>query len=221
MAELLAALRDDFAGRETPAPAAAQQDAAVWQRRRSRRRPHAARLRGLLHRRRRPAEHARRRLSHQPAADHLPRLLRLGDRRHARRAAAPASPLSEGISPVQGADRHGPTAVLKSAAKMDHAAHRRHAAQPEVHAALLADDDGLDSLVQLVRAYFKLDGHHIQFNVVDAADPARRPGASRAAPRPDRARGRLQRLLLRPRAGAAGRDHRADGAPGVSRSDLS
>ena len=29
-------------------------------------------------------------------------------------------PLSEGISPVQGADRHGPTAVIKSAAKMDH-----------------------------------------------------------------------------------------------------
>ena len=29
-------------------------------------------------------------------------------------------PLSEGISPVQGADRQGPTAVLKSAAKMDH-----------------------------------------------------------------------------------------------------
>ncbi|MDR3672099.1 MAG: pyruvate formate lyase family protein, partial [Holophaga sp.] len=29
-------------------------------------------------------------------------------------------PLSEGISPVQGADRNGPTAVLRSAAKMDH-----------------------------------------------------------------------------------------------------
>ena len=28
---------------------------------------------------------------------------------------------------------------------------------------------GLDHLVQLVRTYFKLDGHHIQFNVVDAA----------------------------------------------------
>ena len=30
------------------------------------------------------------------------------------------TPVSEGISPVQGADRRGPTAVLKSAAKMDH-----------------------------------------------------------------------------------------------------
>ena len=32
---------------------------------------------------------------------------------------------------------------------------------------LLADDDGLDRLVQLVRTYFMLDGHHIQFNVID------------------------------------------------------
>lgn len=34
---------------------------------------------------------------------------------------------------------------------------------------LLRDDRGLDGLVDLVRTYFKLDGHHIQFNVVDAA----------------------------------------------------
>ena len=33
---------------------------------------------------------------------------------------------------------------------------------------LLKDNSGLDMLVQLVRTYFKLDGHHIQFNVVDA-----------------------------------------------------
>ena len=33
---------------------------------------------------------------------------------------------------------------------------------------LLADQAGIDKLVHFVRAYFKLDGHHIQFNVVDA-----------------------------------------------------
>ncbi len=33
---------------------------------------------------------------------------------------------------------------------------------------LLADEAGLDRMVQLVRSYFRLDGHHIQFNVVDA-----------------------------------------------------
>jgi len=34
---------------------------------------------------------------------------------------------------------------------------------------LLKDDAGLDMLTKLVRSYFTLDGHHIQFNVVDAA----------------------------------------------------
>jgi formate C-acetyltransferase len=29
-------------------------------------------------------------------------------------------------------------------------------------------EEGLDNLAHLVRAYFKLDGHHIQFNVVTA-----------------------------------------------------
>jgi len=33
----------------------------------------------------------------------------------------------------------------------------------------VANDEGLDKLVPLVRTCFKLDGHHIQFNVVDAA----------------------------------------------------
>jgi pyruvate formate-lyase/glycerol dehydratase family glycyl radical enzyme len=78
------------------------------------------------------------------------------------------TPLSEGISPVQGADRHGPTAVLKSAAKMDHARTGGTLLNQKFTPQLLADDTGLDKLVQLIRTYFKLDGHHIQFNVVDA-----------------------------------------------------
>jgi formate C-acetyltransferase len=34
---------------------------------------------------------------------------------------------------------------------------------------LLNDDAGLDKVAQLIRSYFRLDGHHIQFNVVTAA----------------------------------------------------
>jgi len=78
-------------------------------------------------------------------------------------------PLSEGISPVQGADRHGPTAVIKSAAKMDHARTGGTLLNQKFTPQLLKDEAGLDNLVQLVRTYFKLDGHHIQFNVVEAA----------------------------------------------------
>lgn len=79
------------------------------------------------------------------------------------------TPLSEGISPVQGADRRGPTAVLKSAARMDHIRTGGTLLNQKFTPALLADETGLDALVSLIRSYFKLDGHHIQFNVVDAA----------------------------------------------------
>ncbi len=79
------------------------------------------------------------------------------------------TPLSEGVSPVQGADRKGPTAVLKSVAKMDHARTGGTLLNQKFTPQLLQSDEGLDKLVQLIRTYFRLDGHHIQFNVVDAA----------------------------------------------------
>jgi pyruvate formate-lyase/glycerol dehydratase family glycyl radical enzyme len=79
------------------------------------------------------------------------------------------SPLSEGISPVQGADRRGPTAVLKSVAKMDHARTGGTLLNQKFTPRLLQDDDGLKKFVQLIRTYFNIDGHHVQFNVVDAA----------------------------------------------------
>ena len=77
-------------------------------------------------------------------------------------------PLSEGISPVQGADRRGPTAVINSAAKMDHIRTGGTLLNQKFTPQLLADQNGIEKLVHFVRAYFKMDGHHIQFNVVDA-----------------------------------------------------
>jgi formate C-acetyltransferase len=78
-------------------------------------------------------------------------------------------PLSEGVSPVQGADQHGPTAVIRSVAKMDHVRTGGTLLNQKFTPALLEGDAGLKRLVHLIRAYFRLDGHHIQFNVVDAA----------------------------------------------------
>ncbi|MCP4895485.1 MAG: glycyl radical protein [bacterium] len=77
-------------------------------------------------------------------------------------------PLSEGISPVQGADRAGPTAVLKSAAKMDHVKTGGTLLNMKFTPSLLADEAGINHLANLVRSYFKMDGHHVQFNVVTA-----------------------------------------------------
>jgi pyruvate-formate lyase len=79
------------------------------------------------------------------------------------------APVSEGVSPVQGADRHGPTAAVRSVSKMDHVRTGGTLLNQKLAPSLLQDDAGLDGLVQLVRGYFKLDGHHIQFNVVDAS----------------------------------------------------
>jgi formate C-acetyltransferase len=77
-------------------------------------------------------------------------------------------PLSEGISPVQGADRHGPTAVVKSAARMDHVKTGGTLLNMKFTPSLLEGEEALDRLASLVRSYFKLDGHHVQFNVVRA-----------------------------------------------------
>jgi formate C-acetyltransferase len=84
------------------------------------------------------------------------------DGRHAEEA------LSDGISPVQGADRNGPTAVVKSAAKMDHARTGGTLLNQKFTPQLLKDEVGLTKVGELVRSYFRLGGHHIQFNVVTA-----------------------------------------------------
>jgi formate C-acetyltransferase len=77
-------------------------------------------------------------------------------------------PLSEGISPVQGADQNGPTAVIKSAAKIDHLRTGGTLLNQKFTPQLLASEEGIEKLAQLIRAYFRMDGHHIQFNVVTA-----------------------------------------------------
>ncbi len=77
-------------------------------------------------------------------------------------------PLSEGISPVQAADRNGPTAVIKSAAKLDHIRTGGTLLNQKFSPQFFETDAGIQKLVHLIRTYFKLDGHHIQFNVVTA-----------------------------------------------------
>jgi formate C-acetyltransferase len=76
--------------------------------------------------------------------------------------------VSEGVSPVQGADRKGPTAVIKSLGKMDHVRTGGTLLNQKFTPQLLAGDTGLAGVKDLVRSYFRLMGHHIQFNVVTA-----------------------------------------------------
>jgi trans-4-hydroxy-L-proline dehydratase len=76
-------------------------------------------------------------------------------------------PLSDGTSPSQGADRRGPTAVIKSLSKMDQFKSGGTLLNQKFLPGVLTGEEGLDKMAALVRTYFRLDGHHIQFNVVD------------------------------------------------------
>ena len=76
-------------------------------------------------------------------------------------------PVSEGISPEKFADTNGPTAVIKSCAKMDHCSTGGTLLNQKFTPSALAGDTGLENLASLIKSYFAMDGHHIQFNVFD------------------------------------------------------
>jgi trans-4-hydroxy-L-proline dehydratase len=77
-------------------------------------------------------------------------------------------PLSEGISPSQGADKQGPTSVIKSASKIDHLRTGGTLLNQKFAPQFFEDEDSYNCLTALIRSYFGMDGHHIQFNVVNA-----------------------------------------------------
>ena len=78
-------------------------------------------------------------------------------------------PESDGTSPSHGADRNGPTAVIKSLAKMDQLKSGGTLLNQRFLPSVLASEKDLDKLANLIRTYFTLGGHHIQFNVIDSA----------------------------------------------------
>ncbi len=75
-------------------------------------------------------------------------------------------PVSEGISPEKGADTNGPTSVIKSASKMDHLQTGGTLLNQKFDPSVVKGDEGLEKMANLVRSYFNMDGHHIQFNVI-------------------------------------------------------
>ena len=76
-------------------------------------------------------------------------------------------PVSEGISPEKSADTNGPTAVIKSCSKMDHLATAGTLLNQKFTPDVVAGEEGLENMASLIRSYFSMDGHHIQFNVID------------------------------------------------------
>ncbi len=77
------------------------------------------------------------------------------------------TPLPDGISPEKGADRNGPTAVIKSASKLDQLKTGGALLNQKFSPAVVAGEDGITHMAALIRSYFALDGHHLQFNVIE------------------------------------------------------
>ncbi len=77
-----------------------------------------------------------------------------------------SKPLADGISPSKGVDRVGPTGVIKSASKMNHLITGGTLLNQKFTPSVVAGEEGLNNLASLVRSYFKMDGHHIQFNII-------------------------------------------------------
>jgi formate C-acetyltransferase len=77
-------------------------------------------------------------------------------------------PISDGTSPSHGADRKGPTAVIKSLGKMDQSKSGGTLLNQRFLPSVLKDEEAVTNLAHLIRGYFRLNGHHIQFNIVDS-----------------------------------------------------
>ena len=77
--------------------------------------------------------------------------------------------ISDGTSPSHGADTHGPSAVIKSMTKFDHVKSGGTLLNQRFLPSLLKKEEDVKKLGHLIRSYFTLGGHHIQFNIVDTA----------------------------------------------------
>lgn len=89
--------------------------------------------------------------------------------RFAARSQTAGEPLADGVtSPYPGTDTHGPTAVLRSSAKVDHTQIRGGLLNLKLHPSALAGEKGSRNLLALIKTYFERPGFQVQFNVVDS-----------------------------------------------------
>ena len=77
--------------------------------------------------------------------------------------------ISDGTSPAHGSDTHGPTAVIKSLGKLDQTKSGGTLLNVRFVPNLLKREEDQKKLASLIRSYFKMGGHHIQFNIINTA----------------------------------------------------
>jgi trans-4-hydroxy-L-proline dehydratase len=77
--------------------------------------------------------------------------------------------ISDGTSPSHGCDINGPSSVIRSISKLDQVRSGGTLLNQRFLPNLLKTDEDINKLGKLIRSYFALGGHHIQFNIVDTA----------------------------------------------------
>ena len=79
------------------------------------------------------------------------------------------NPVADAVSPAQGMDRNGPTAVIKSVSKLPK--HRLAGGGPinlRISPQLLATNRDIDNFVSFIRTIEELGIYHVQFNVISS-----------------------------------------------------
>ena len=80
-------------------------------------------------------------------------------------------PLNDGsISPMRGADKAGPTAVLRSALTAQFKDSYAQVLNQKFNASLLRSREGVEKLAAYTRAFMAAGGTHIQYNILDSED---------------------------------------------------
>lgn len=99
-----------------------------------------------------------------PVTAHIPGGLLVGALPSGRKACVP---LSDGLSPMQGTDVNGPTAILKSVSKINHSMYGSGTLlNMKLDPSLLKDERGKTTLMSLLKSMCDLGVYHIQINVV-------------------------------------------------------
>ena len=102
-----------------------------------------------------------------PVSSHTPQGLVVGALPSGRKAALP---LADGISPAQGTDVNGPTAIIKSLDKINQEVSTVGVLHNmKLDPGMMADDRGIANFTALLRTHNQLGGAQIQFNCVNAA----------------------------------------------------
>ena len=112
------------------------------------------------------------------------------DGRHAHEICADGT-----VSPMQGRDTHGPTAVMRSALQIDQDPYQATLMNMKFHPTALQSEEDLQKISAMIKTYLKHGGKHVQFNVVSREMLLKAQQDPDAVSGPRSAGGRIQRLF--------------------------